>query len=89
MSMKAAIEYALSEEVTITTAPQAPDREPADSRPHHLTRREEEVANLVAQGLANRQIAHRLTISESTVETHLARIFKKLGLHSRTQHLSG
>jgi DNA-binding NarL/FixJ family response regulator len=43
------------------------------------------VAALVAQGLANRQVAARLVISESTVETHLARIFKKLGLRSRTQ----
>jgi DNA-binding NarL/FixJ family response regulator len=50
-----------------------------------LTPREEEVAVLVAQGLTNRQIASRLVISEATVETHLARIFRKLGLQSRTQ----
>jgi DNA-binding CsgD family transcriptional regulator len=85
MGLDRAIEYALSEEDTTTTTPRAMDRKPADARPRHLTHREEEVANLVAQGLANRQIASRLVISESTVETHLARIFKKLGLQSRTQ----
>ena len=39
----------------------------------------------MAKGLTNRQIAAWLVISEATVETHLARIFKKLGLQSRTQ----
>ena len=50
-----------------------------------LAPREQEVAALVAQGLTNRQIASRLVISEATVETHLARIFRKLGMQSRTQ----
>jgi non-specific serine/threonine protein kinase len=85
MGLYRAIEYALSAEDTTTTAPRALDRKPADARPHYLTPREEEVANLVAKGLTNRQIAARLIISEATVETHLARIFKKLGLQSRTQ----
>ena len=43
------------------------------------------MANLVAKGFTNRQIAARLVISEATAETHLARIYKKLDLHSRTQ----
>ena len=85
MSMEAAIEYALSEEGSTTRTPQAPNRKPTDGRPPYLTTREEEVVALVAKGLTNRQIAARLVISESTAETHLARIFKKLGLHSRTQ----
>jgi DNA-binding NarL/FixJ family response regulator len=55
------------------------------ARPPSLTHREKEVATLVAQGLTNRKIAARLVISEFTAETHLARIFKKLGLCSRTQ----
>jgi predicted ATPase/DNA-binding SARP family transcriptional activator/DNA-binding CsgD family transcriptional regulator len=85
MSMGAAIEYALSEEGSIATTPHVPNQEAADTRLLYLTHREEEVAVLVAQGLTNRQVAARLVISESTVETHLARIFKKLGLHSRSQ----
>ena len=50
-----------------------------------LSRREREVAILVAQGLTNRQIADRLVIAERTVEGHLERMRGKLGLHSRTQ----
>jgi predicted ATPase/DNA-binding CsgD family transcriptional regulator len=50
-----------------------------------LSRREREVAILVAQGLTNRQIADRLVIAERTVEGHLERIRGKLVLHSRTQ----
>ena len=50
-----------------------------------LSRREREVAVLVAQGLTNRQIADHLVIAERTVEGHLERIRGKLGLRSRTQ----
>jgi DNA-binding CsgD family transcriptional regulator len=85
MTTREAVEYALSEEEPTTLTPQAPDQPVAYAQPPSLTRREEEVAVLVAQGLTNRQIAAQLVISESTVETHLARIFKKVGLHSRTQ----
>jgi ATP/maltotriose-dependent transcriptional regulator MalT len=85
ISMEAAIEYALSEEGPTTLASQAPNRQAADARALYLTTREEEVVALVAKGLTNRQIAARLVIAESTAETHLARIFKKLGLRSRTQ----
>jgi predicted ATPase/DNA-binding CsgD family transcriptional regulator len=50
-----------------------------------LSRREREVALLVASGLTNRQIADQLVIAERTVEGHLERIRGKLGLRSRTQ----
>ena len=50
-----------------------------------LSRREREVAVLVAQGMTNRQIADRLVIAERTVEGHLERIRGKLSLHTRTQ----
>jgi DNA-binding NarL/FixJ family response regulator len=50
-----------------------------------LTRRETEVARLVAQGLANREIADRLFLSVRTVETHVDRVLGKLDFHSRTQ----
>jgi DNA-binding CsgD family transcriptional regulator/sugar lactone lactonase YvrE len=51
----------------------------------NLTRREREVAILVAQGLTNREIAARLFISERTAESHVEQIRAKLGFHSRGQ----
>lgn len=50
-----------------------------------LTRREREVAALVASGLGNREIADRLFLSKRTVDSHLEHIFAKLGFSSRTQ----
>ncbi len=64
-----ALEHALAEEEPTPT----------------LTRREEEIALLVARGLTNRRIAEELAISERTVSTHVGRISKKLGLRSRDE----
>jgi DNA-binding NarL/FixJ family response regulator len=50
-----------------------------------LTRRELEVARLVAEGLTNREIGVRLDISERTAETHVQRILNKLGLRRRVR----
>ncbi len=50
-----------------------------------LTAREHEVLSLIAAGLSNRDIAHRLSISERTARTHVSSILDKLGLRSRTQ----
>src|SRR5256885_6607218 len=53
--------------------------------PHSLSRREHEVARLVADGLSNRDIAGRLYLSERTVDNHVHHILDKLGFDSRVQ----
>jgi two-component system nitrate/nitrite response regulator NarL len=50
---------------------------------YELTRRELEVLGLLADGLGQREIAHRLVISPKTVGTHVERILSKLGVHTR------
>ena len=50
-----------------------------------LSRRQLEIARLIADDLTNRQIADRLFLSERTVETHITNILNKLGLNSRFQ----
>ncbi len=50
-----------------------------------LSERELEVLRLVAEGSSNKEIAHRLHISETTVKTHLLHIFAKLDVSDRTQ----
>jgi DNA-binding NarL/FixJ family response regulator len=50
-----------------------------------LTARESEILALVGDGLANKQIARRLGISEKTVKSHLTNIFQRLGVSSRTE----
>jgi DNA-binding NarL/FixJ family response regulator len=49
-----------------------------------LSPRETEILELLAEGLANRQISKRLFISEATVKTHLVHVYDKLGVDSRT-----
>lgn len=53
-----------------------------------LSAREEEIVALTGIGLRNKEIAHRLHISEPTVKTHLTRIFKKLNLKARAELIS-
>jgi DNA-binding NarL/FixJ family response regulator len=50
-----------------------------------LTPREAEVLGLVRQGLANKQIARRLGITERTVKAHLTSTFQRIGVSDRTQ----
>jgi non-specific serine/threonine protein kinase len=59
--------------------------EPGPAAGKQLTRREKEIAALVAAGLGNREIAARLFLSKRTVDSHMEHIFTKLGFSSRTQ----
>ncbi len=53
-----------------------------------LTRRESEMANLIAQGKSNKEIASSLGISEATVRTHIYNLFQKVGASSRIELLN-
>ncbi len=50
-----------------------------------LTKREIEVLKLITEGMLNKEIAHRLCISEKTVKNHVSNIFKKINVSDRTQ----
>jgi predicted ATPase/DNA-binding SARP family transcriptional activator/DNA-binding CsgD family transcriptional regulator len=85
MTLEEAVEHVLSEREAAPSAPHGPEWPQDDEQSAPLTRREREVAALLARGLTNRQIAKELSISEHTAETHVARILKKLKVHSREQ----
>lgn len=65
-----------------TTTDSAPQAAP---KPDALSRREREVAILLARGLTNRQIADQLVLSHRTVEGHVEHILAKLGFQTRTE----
>jgi DNA-binding CsgD family transcriptional regulator len=77
MTPKAALRFALEHIEAIAGSPTRPES--------HLTRREREVAELVAEGLTNREIAARMHISERTADSHLQHAMGKLGFKSRAQ----
>jgi pimeloyl-ACP methyl ester carboxylesterase/DNA-binding CsgD family transcriptional regulator len=60
----------------------APSEDPAFAA---LSPREREILTLIAEGLANAQIAERLSISDKTVRNHLSNVFDKLGVWTRAQ----
>ncbi|MET8758918.1 LuxR C-terminal-related transcriptional regulator [Lentzea sp. NPDC004782] len=67
------------------------EKPPRSAKPGHggepsgLTKREQEIAELVARGMSNRDIATALVIGRRTVESHIENILAKLGFTSRTQ----
>jgi non-specific serine/threonine protein kinase len=74
------------DQITAALWPSAPlGRKPGTGSGLSLTRREHQVADLMAEGLTNRQIAARLVIAERTVDTHVGRILAKLSCTNRTQ----
>ncbi len=48
-----------------------------------LTSRERQILELLAHGISNQQIASQLFLSESTVKSHIYKLYKKLDVHSR------
>ena len=72
---------AITRETIAHTATSGPLVEP-------LTTREDEVLQLVGQGLSNKQIARRLQISEHTVKFHVSAVYSKLGAVSRADAVS-
>jgi DNA-binding NarL/FixJ family response regulator len=81
-----ALRQPLSPEKPPTTAePAGPARTAPETSAVPLTRRELQVAYLVAQGRSNKQIAAELVISQRTAEGHVERILTKLGFTSRVQ----
>jgi DNA-binding CsgD family transcriptional regulator len=86
MDLEEAVEYALSEDDSSMIASRTPEQASTTApHPSALTRREREVAKLVARSLTNRQIAEGLVLSERTVENHVSNILKKLKLSSRSE----
>ena len=86
MGMEEAIAYALSKQEPSATTSSTTKHSSLSSSPElpaGLTSREVEVLGLVAEGLTNAQVAHRLFLSPRTVEAHLASIYHKLGVSSR------
>ena len=71
--------------ITGTDAGRAFATRVGDAVPFRLTAREQEVADLIAEGLSNRQIAGQFVVSPRTAEAHVQNILIKLGFTSRAQ----
>jgi predicted ATPase/DNA-binding NarL/FixJ family response regulator len=82
VTLEEAVSHALGER---RTKHAMPSQRPAQSADDLLTRREEQIAALVAQGLTNKDIATRLVISQRTAESHIEHVLTKLGFTTRAQ----
>lgn len=82
-AVKAATENLRTFDPTLSPHPPASQLPPLDIK-EELTPREQEVIQLLAQGMTNKAIAHQLEISENTVKFHVTAIMTKLEAQSRT-----
>ncbi|MEQ7006837.1 LuxR C-terminal-related transcriptional regulator [Actinopolymorpha sp. B17G11] len=86
LAIDVAFAYALGESPTVAGAEESFEgRASTRQADEQLTRREREVAELVANGLSNKDVAATLVISQRTAECHVDHILRKLGFTSRTQ----
>ena len=83
-SFEQAVALALGEDTEASGQAEAQSRT-RGAAPGGLTRRQREIAGLLAEGLTNKEIAARLVISQRTAETHVDHILSKLGMTSRAQ----
>ena len=82
----ALIEPSVARKVVAEFARMAPPaRAPDTGLPEPLSEREQEILNLLAQGLSNREIAARLNLAQGTVKNYVTTILQKLGVRDRTQ----
>jgi len=72
---------------TLLSAESELDQEEVDGTQTKLSKRQKQLILMLDQGLSNRDIAEKLGISEHTVKVHLWRLFKRIGVNSRTQML--
>jgi DNA-binding CsgD family transcriptional regulator len=87
LTPEAAVGYALDDAWALDDdwATSEPGPPPVAAGPTTLTRREREVAELIGQGLSNKDIAGTLVIAQRTAEGHVENILAKLGFRSRSQ----
>ncbi|MDI9977353.1 protein kinase [Rhodococcus sp. IEGM 1307] len=79
LGLEAAVAYAVGERVPAAPSPSTGDTTVT------LTKRERQVAELIAEGLTNKAIADQLVISPRTAQGHVEHILTKLGFHTRAQ----
>lgn len=82
-TLLAAVRLVLDGEIYVPTFMAGSSNAPAPERLAALTARQRDILNLVVADASNKEIAHRLTISEKTVKAHLTAIFRTLNVASR------
>jgi DNA-binding NarL/FixJ family response regulator len=71
----------------LVTEEEESEEETTSAGPTKLSKRQKQLILMLDQGLSNREIAEKLDISEHTVKVHFWRLFRRLGVNSRTQAL--